>query len=173
VLRDGAVKGVDVERALRNANALLAGSRSETASGGADEQTGFSTLSASFVVRDGVARSDDLDLRSDLIRLGGAGQIDVAAGTLDYTVRATVLGTLRGPDGREVTALRGATVPVTLSGPLEQPRYTIDWGEVAKEQLKARAVDALTRRQPAKPDDKPRESIEQRARDALKGLFGR
>ncbi len=173
VLRDGAVKGVNIERALRNANALLAGGRTESASGSADEQTDFSTLSASFVVRDGVARSDDLDLRSALLRLGGSGEVDLAAGTLDYTVRATVVGTLRGPDGREVTALRGATVPVRLEGPLAQPRYSIDWGDVAKEQLKARAAEALTGRPPRAPDDKPRDSIEQRARDALKGLFGR
>ena len=171
-LRDGAVKGINVAKALRNARALLTGGQTETSTGSAAEQTDFSEMSASFTVKNGVARSDDLDLKSPLLRVGGAGQVDLPAGTLDYTVRASVVGSLKGQDGREISELRGVTVPVKLSGPFDKISYTIDWGSVAKDALKSRATEQLKERLAPKADEQ-RKKIEERARDALKGLFGR
>jgi AsmA protein len=158
-LRDGAVKGINVAQTLRNARAMLTGGRTESSTGSATEKTDFSELNVSFAVKDGVARSDDLDLKSPLLRIGGTGAVDLAAGTLDYTVRATVVGSLRGQDGRDISELRGVTVPVKLSGPFEKIGYSIEWGGVAQEVLRLRATEQL--RLPA------------RTLDALKGLFGK
>lgn len=162
-LRDGAVKGVNVAQALRNARALISGGSTETKTGSAAEKTDFSELTASFVIKDGIARNDDLDLKSPLIRVGGAGSVDIAAATLDYTVRASVVGTLKGQDGRDINELRGVTVPVKLSGPFDKMRYTIDWSAAAREALKSKAAEQLKERVAPK--------LEERARDALKGLF--
>ena len=41
------------------------------------EKTDFSELSASFRIADGVARSNDLDMKSPFLRLGGDGAIDI------------------------------------------------------------------------------------------------
>lgn len=164
-LRDGAVKGFNVAQALRNAKSLLSGGGTETKTGSAAEKTDFSELTASFTVKNGVARSDDLDLKSPLVRVGGAGQVDLAAGTLDYTVRASVVGTLKGQDGREINELRGVTVPVKLSGPFEKLSYTIDWGSVAKDALKSKATEQLK--------EKLQPKVQEKARDVLKGLLGR
>jgi len=160
-LRDGTVKGVNVAPALRNARAMLRGGQLETRTGSATDQTDFSEMSASFTVKNGIARNDDLDLKSPLLRVAGAGQVDLPAGTLDYTVRATVVDTLKGQDGGELAELRGLTVPVKLSGPFEKIGYTIDWSAVAQEALKARATEQWRQRLPPK------------AQDVLKGLFGR
>lgn len=164
-LRDGAVKGFNVAQALRNAKSLLSGGGTETKTGSAAEKTDFSELTASFTVKNGVAHSDDLDLKSPLVRVGGAGQVDLAAGTLDYTVRASVVGTLKGQDGREINELRGVTVPVKLSGPFEKVAYTIDWGSVAKDALKSKATEQLK--------EKLQPKVQEKARDVLKGLLGR
>lgn len=171
-LRDGAVKGVNVAQMLRNARAFLAGGQTETRTGSTTEQTDFSEMNASFAIKEGIARSDDLDLRSPLIRVGGAGQVDVAAGTLDYTVRASVVGTLKGQDGRDISELRGVTVPVKLSGPFEKISYSIDWGAAAQEALKSRASEQVKEKLQPKVDEQ-RKKLEDRAKDALKGLFGR
>jgi AsmA protein len=164
-LRDGAVKGVNVAQALRNARAIFGGGggQSETKTGSSAEKTDFSEMTASFVIKDGIARNDDLDLKSPLIRVGGAGQVDIAAATLDYTVRASVVGTLKGQDGRDINELRGVTVPVKLSGPFDRMRYTIDWSAAAKDALKSKAAEQLKERVAPK--------LEERARDALKGLL--
>ena len=152
-IRDGAVRGIDIARKLRDARALVLGGRSDTHKANTAEKTDFSELAVSFAIKDGVATSDDLDLRSALLRVGGAGRIDIGAGTIDYTARVATTGAL--------AELRGVTVPVRLSGPFDQLTYTIDWGGVAREAVKSRLVDDQ------------RKNIGQRARDALKGLLGR
>jgi AsmA protein len=171
-LRDGAVKGINVAQMLRNARSLLAGGQTETKTGSAAEKTDFSEMTASFAIKDGIARNDDLDLKSPLIRVGGAGQVDVPAGTLDYTVKASVVGTLKGQDGRDINELRGVTVPVKLSGPFEKISYSIDWGAAAQEALKSRATEQVKEKLQPKVDEQ-RKKLEERAKDALKGLFGR
>lgn len=165
-LRDGAIKGINLAQTLRNARSFLSsGGQTETRSGNASEKTDFSSLTASFAVKDGVARNSDLDLRSPLLRIGGAGQADVAAGTLDYTLRASVVGTLKGQDGRELGELRGVTLPVRLSGPFDAPSYTIDWRSAAGDALKSRATEQLKEKLQPKVQDK--------AKDLLKGLLKR
>lgn len=171
-LRDGAIKGINVAQVLRNARALLSGGQTETKTGSAAEKTDFSEMTASFAIKDGIARNDDLDLKSPLIRVGGAGQVDVPAGTLDYTVKASVVGSLKGQDGREINELRGVTVPVKLSGPFEKISYSVDWSAAAQDALKSRATEQVKERLQPKVDEQ-RKKIEERAKDALKGLFGR
>jgi AsmA protein len=140
-LRDGAIKGVDLADVLRRVRQAIAAARGkgpaiEERTGG-DDRTAFSSLDASFVVRDGVARNDDLDLRSPLLRVGGAGQVDLPRKHLDYLARVSVVGTLSGQGGAELAALRGVTVPVQVSGPFDALSYRVD--------VAALAIDAARR----------------------------
>lgn len=171
-VRDGAIRGIDLAQKLRNARALILGGRSEAQRANSAERTDFSELSASFRINSGVATSDDLDLKSPLLRVGGAGRIDLGASTIDYTARVAVVGSVTGQDGRALTDLRGVTVPVRLSGPFDQLSYSIDWGGVARETLKSRLADDVKRRLAPQTEEK-RPKLEERARDVLKGLFGR
>jgi AsmA protein len=160
-LRDGAIRGINLAAQLRAARALLAGGRPDALRANAAEKTDFSELAATFVIKDGVAVSDDLEIKSPLLRITGAGRIDVAAGTIDYATRVAVVGTLKGQDGRPVNELRGVAVPVKLAGPFEKLAWSIDWSEAAKEALKAQVA--------GKAEDK----LKDKARDALKGLLKR
>jgi AsmA protein len=140
-LRDGAIKGVDLADVLRRVRQAIAAARGkgpaiEQRAGGGD-RTAFSSLDASFVVRDGVARNDDLDLRSPLLRVGGAGRVDLPRKRLDYLARVSVVGTLSGQGGAELAALRGVTVPVQVSGPFDALSYRVD--------VAALAIDAARR----------------------------
>jgi AsmA protein len=171
-VRDGAIRGIDLAQKLRNARALILGGRSAAQRANSAERTDFSELSASFKINSGVATSNDLDLRSPLLRVGGAGRIDLGASTIDYTARVAVVGSLTGLDGRALTDLRGVTVPVRLSGPFDQLSYSIDWGGVARETLKSRLADDVKRRLAPQTEGKG-PKLEERARDVLKGLFGR
>ena len=183
-LRDGAVKGINIAQKLRDAQALLAGAgvgKSTTHEANATEKTDFSELNATFAIKDGVANNDDLDAKSPLLRLGGAGKIDVGGGRMDYVARVSVVGTLKGQDGRNLDQLRGATVPVRVSGPFEKLSYGIDFGGIAQEALKARLNEQLQRQlgggaqstpQSGSTPDKPASSRD-RAKELLKGLLGR
>lgn len=169
-LRDGAIKGINLGETIRNARSLLQGGRSETKAADSTQKTDFTSLDVSFTIKDGVASSNDLDVRSPLLRIGGQGQADIAAGTLDYTVNASVVGTSAGQGGRELEQLRGVTIPVRLTGPFENLSWAIDWETAGKEALKSRAADELKER--LKTDELENKAKE-KARDALKGLFKR
>jgi AsmA protein len=169
-LRDGAIKGINLAARLRDAKNLLAGAKEETQRANTIEKTDFSELNATFVIKDGVAVNEDLDMKSPLLRVGGAGKIDVGASSMDYTTRVSVVGTLKGQDGRTVDQLHGATVPVKLSGPLDRLAWSIDWSVAAQEALTSQVAQKLAP-QVQGEKDKARATVEQRARDALKGLL--
>lgn len=167
-LRDGAIKGVNIAAKLREARSFLSARKEDSARASSAEKTDLSELAASFTIKDGVATSNDLDGKSPLLRLAGAGKVDLGAGTLDYTAKVAVVGTLKGQDGRELTELRGVTVPVRLHGPFEKLSYNIDWGSVAQEALKAKATEQLKQKVAPQLQDQ-----RDKLRDQLKGLLRR
>lgn len=171
-LRDGAIKGINLAAKLRDAKSLLAGAKEDTTRANAAEKTDFSELNATFVIKDGVAVNDDLEMKSPLLRLGGGGRIDVGTSSLDYTTRVSVVGTLKGQDGRNVEQLRGVTVPVKLSGPFDRLAWNIDWNVAAQEALKSQVVQKLAPKVEAEKE-KARDAVEKKARDALKGILQR
>jgi len=167
-LRDGAIKGVNIAAKLREARSFLSARKEDTARASSTEKTDFSELTATFTIKDGVVTSNDLDGKSPLLRLTGAGKVDLGAGTIDYSAKVAVVGTLKGQDGRELSELRGVTIPVRLYGPFEKLSYAIDWGSVAQEALKAKATEQL--KQKVAPQLQEQRD---RLKDQLKGLLRR
>jgi AsmA protein len=165
-LRDGAIKGVDIGAIINKARSAL-GSQSAQAADG-KEKTEFSELSATFVIKNGVAHNEDLDVKAPLFRITGAGDIDIAKSTINYVAKAAVVATTQGQGGKERGDLTGLTVPVKLSGPLDGMKYEVDYravaGDLAKSKVGERAKDAI---------EKNRGKVEDTVRDRLKGLIGR
>jgi AsmA protein len=177
-LRDGAIKGVNLARTLRQARAALSMKRDEVSKASAAEKTDFSELTASARIEGGVARSDDLDLKSPFLRIGGSGRFDIGQGRIDYTARATVAPTATGQDGAELAALRGVTVPVQLSGPFEAIDWKVQWSAVAAAAVENKLKEKLGEKlfgKPAEPaaSGAPAQSIEDKAKEKLRGLFGK
>jgi AsmA protein len=142
-LRDGAIKGINLAKSMRQAKAALSLKDDASQKAVQTEKTDFSELSASFQIADGVARSNDLDLKSPYLRLGGDGAVDIGKGRIDYTARATVTGTAAGQGGAELAALKGVTVPVRLTGPFEAIDWKIQWSAVAAGALQNKVEDKL------------------------------
>ena len=168
-LRNGAIKGINLAETIRSArNLLKGGGKAETKASDSSQKTDFTELAVSFVIKDGIASSSDLDVKSPLLRIGGEGQADLVASRLDYTVRASVVGTSSGQGGRELEDLRGVTIPVRLTGPFEQLSWQIDWETAGKEALKGRAKEELQKRLGT---DDLEGKAKDKAKDVLKGLF--
>jgi AsmA protein len=165
-LKDGAIKGVDIGAIINKARSAL-GSQSAQAADG-KEKTNFSELNASFVIKNGVAHNEDLDVKAPLFRITGAGDIDIAKSTINYVAKAAVVATTQGQGGKDRGDLTGLTVPVKLTGPLDGMKYEVDYrgaaGELAKSKVGERAKEAI---------DKNRGKVEDKVRDRLKGLIGR
>ncbi len=174
-LRDGAIKGINLAETIRSARSLLQGGQAESKASDASKKTDFTAMSVSFIITDGVASSDDLDVRSPLLRLGGEGRVDIPASSLDYTVRASVVGTSTGQGGKELADLRGVTIPVRLTGPFDRLDWRIDWESAGKEALKSRVASELKERgvDTEQLEEKAKERAKEKIGDALKGLFKR
>jgi len=150
-LKDGALKGINLEDVIRKVKRQSAQS---------SQRTDLSELTASFVIKNGVAHNDDLSAKSPLLRLSGAGDVDVGGGTIDYLAKASVVASSTGQGGKDLADLNGITVPVRISGPLQDPQIRPD--------LKAAAGSAVKQQA-----QKAEEKLKERVQDRLKGLLGR
>ncbi len=145
-LRDSSLKGVNLGELLRKARSLR-GSNPPAEQGAAPaERTDFTELGASFVIRNGVAHNDDLSAKSPLLRLAGSGDIDIGGNSIAYLIKASVVATSGGQGGKELAELRGVTVPVKITGPLDAPRFRADLGATVGNAVKQRAEEKLKER---------------------------
>lgn len=157
-LADGAVKGINIAKKLRELGGRSNSTQTESAN--TDEKTDFSEMKASFKIRNGVAHNEDLTLKSPLIRMSGKGDIDIGHDSIDYLAKATLAGTLEGQGGKDDVS--GLTVPVRLSGPYTDLKYKIEFGslvsEVAKQKIESKKEELKGR-------------MQDELKDQLKGLF--
>lgn len=146
-LRDGAVKGINVAKLLRDAKAALKGQSTVSGTGNSAEKTDFSELTASFRIADGIAHNNDLAMKSPFLRLAGEGDIDIGQDSLNYLAMVSVVETSKGQEGKELEQLKGITVPLRLRGPYNKLAYSLDMGklieEAAKTKLKEKAEEKL------------------------------
>lgn len=155
-LADGAVKGINIARKLREAGNLF-GKQSQTQAANKDEKTDFSELKASFKVNNGVAHNDDLSLKSPLLRLSGNGDINIGNDSINYLAKATLAGTLQGQGGKDNVS--GLTVPVRLSGPYTDLKYTLDFGAMVSDTVKQKVKTEV------------KTKLQDQLKGGLKGLF--
>ena len=187
-LRDGAIKGIDIAGTIREARAKLGTLKGQqTQQADTNKKTEFSELSGTFNIQNGVARNNDLSLKSPLLRVGGEGEINVGEDTINYLVKASIVGTLTGQDGRGLNELRGVTVPVRATGPLTAPSFALDFNALLTDTVKQKAEDMvrgkieeqLFGKKPAPggapaPEGKPKAPTgRDAAQEVLKGIFGR
>jgi len=131
-LADGAVKGIDIAGTIRDVKSKINLLKSQ-ASIGADQKkrTDFSEMKATFNIKNGVAHNDDLSMKAPLFRVSGSGNIDIGNETINYLAKPTVVSTSKGQGGKDVEALNGVTIPVTLTGTFSAPKYALDYTAVA------------------------------------------
>jgi len=84
---------------------------------------------------------------SPLLRVTGAGDIDLPREVIDYSVRVSIVGTAEGQGGKTLEDLKGVTIPVKITGSFDNPRPKVDLASVLKEQatgeIKAKAEEKL------------------------------
>ncbi len=158
-LKDGAIKGINLAKTFRETKAVFTTRKDAMQQAKQTEKTDFSELSATFRIANGVARNDDLSMKSPFIRLGGAGDINIGEDRMDYLAKASVVATAGGQGGKELDHLKGLTVPVRVSGPFDKLAYNIEFGGLVAEAAKAKA------------EEKVKEKVQEKAGGVLKGLF--
>lgn len=189
---NGAVKGVNVAKVLRDAKAKLSGGSSST-----DEplQTDFAELSGSANIKGGVLQNQDLLMKSPFFRIAGRGKANLIDESIDYLTEVSVVETSKGQGGRELEELKGLTIPVKISGTFSAPKFAPDLEamvgskikekaktkiEEKKQELKGKALEKLGIGEQQQPADggasqtapeTPKEKLEDKLKEKLKGLF--
>ncbi len=131
---NGSIKGIDLAGMVRDAKSKLRELQGQkTVAENRTEKTDFTELKATFDIRNGVARNNDLMMKSPLLRVAGEGDIDIGNDRIDYLVKPTVVATSKGQGGHELAELSGVTIPVRVHGPRTDPKYTIDYSGLAME----------------------------------------
>ena len=143
-LADGAVKGIDIAGTIRGYKDKLTSLKGETnVEGDKTKKTDFSEMKATFNIRNGVARNDDLDMKAPLFRINGSGDIDIANETINYVARPTVVKSLAGQGGAGLDELSGVTIPVKVTGTFEKPKYALDFAGVATAIAQKKVLDKV------------------------------
>ncbi|MCD0494167.1 AsmA family protein [Chromobacterium violaceum] len=121
-LNNGALTGIDLVAALKNLPAEL---KEWNGAAQNDQKTTFSTLSTSFKLDSGVARSQDLKLASQLVNVNGGGKMDLKQNIVDYTMDVQA-------NPQEFARLKGVNVPLKITGPINSPVYALDFNALVK-----------------------------------------
>ena len=154
-LADGAIKGINLTKLVRGAQNLGQGGGVQTLKPGKDDKTEFNELKASFKVNNGVAHNDDLLVKSQSLRVTGNGDVNIGNDSINYMARATLAESVDGKGG-------SITVPVRLSGPFADLKYTVDYGAIvagiAKQKIDARK-------------DELKEKLQEKLKGGLKNLL--
>ncbi|SDU38416.1 AsmA family protein [Stappia sp. ES.058] len=124
---NGAILGLNIPKMVRGltVDTLLGWSENPA------QQTDFSVLAASFAVENGIATSSDLQMVGPLVRLSGAGTVDMPQKTLDWRLEPRVVADLGNTapvprDKGEARELDGLGVPVIVRGSWDRPRIYPD-----------------------------------------------
>ncbi len=135
VISDGAWRGVNIAKTIRDVKASLKSLKGgEQAINTSDvEKTDFTELSASFQINQGIARNQDLNMKSPLLRISGEGEVSLPAGQINYLLNTDLVNTSKGQQGKERDELTGVTVPIRIKGPLAKPSYSLDVASLIKQ----------------------------------------
>ena len=116
VFQDGAIKGLNVAQMIRSLTASTLSGWQESE----EKATDLSQLSASFKIDKGQAQTTDLNLVGPLVKMTGAGTIDLGTKQIGFRVEPKLVMTTEG-QGR-VSDPVGLGIPVMISGPWGSPR---------------------------------------------------
>ena len=167
---NGAIKGINIGALIRNPAGALVDPASQK-----DQETDFSEMSGTFTITNGIFKNTDLELKAPLLRVAGAGTIDLPQRTINYRIDPKVALTAQGQGGKSDAA--GIEVPVVIEGPWDHLTYRPQLDALLKDPSKA--IGEIKNMFGSKPSTSapatgtpPAPSSTSNPADLLKGLFG-
>ena len=142
-LLDGAIKGYDLQDTLvkvKTGIAQLQGD-DEVSDLQPEEKTKFAELSGTFIAENGVFRNNDLEMKAPLFRVNGGGDINIPDSSINYRLKVNVVDSVEGQGGQALKDLRGAEIPLKISGLLTDPKIVLDIGQLLKDSGEERSKE--------------------------------
>ncbi|QUJ68350.1 AsmA family protein [Photobacterium sp. GJ3] len=167
---DGAVNGINIPKMIREAKAKLKG-KSDTLDDEA-KKTDFSALTATFMLKDGKASTNNMYLASPLLRVDGKGYTNFIEQTLAFQIDTAVVATSKGQGGKSVDEVADITVPLDIKGTWSAPDYAINFKELVKRNSeldkRAKELEAKAKKEADRLEEKANKEV-QRGLDKLLG----
>ncbi|MEJ2456337.1 MAG: AsmA family protein [Candidatus Thiodiazotropha sp.] len=167
--RDGAVKGFNLAKMIRETRAKLSGEA--VAITNEPEQTDFSELSGKATIVNGLVNNQQLLAKSPYLRVNGSGKANLVQEDLDYTIRPVIVSTPKGQGGQGLEELVGVPIPVRIHGSWSDPQFSIQLAKILEEQQKAKLKEKLDSKVEEKLQEKVPEDLENKLKDKFKKLF--
>ncbi|NCC25812.1 MAG: AsmA family protein [Deltaproteobacteria bacterium] len=165
---NGAVNGINVPKMLRDAVGLFRGQRPVPDE---DLKTDFALLSGSVHVADALAVNKDLKMEAPLLRVSGAGRVNLLTKAVDYGTQVAVVATLKGQEGEPLSELAGLTVPLKITGTYDKPEFGLDVASVLKDKAVQEGLDRLKKEVEISKDVE--EKIPEEVKEKLPGVLDR
>lgn len=143
-LKDGTYEGTDVWYELRRARATL---KKETPPEPVlPARTKFSSVTATGVVTNGIMRNDDLVADLPFMQLTGSGDVNILAGTVDYSLKARVFEkpeALQQATPEEIADFTKTVIPLKITGSLSSPKVRPDVEALLRQRVEEDVKDAI------------------------------
>ncbi|MDH5436500.1 MAG: AsmA-like C-terminal region-containing protein, partial [Gammaproteobacteria bacterium] len=156
--KDGKLKGVDNVKEIMNTLSMLRGITPDTTS--SSNETAFSSLTGSMKFTNGVGTNNDLLLDSPILKITGAGNIDLVKEWVNYKAKAILAKDfqMEGFKESELNKIRGKSIPVAINCSLKAIdancfKYSLE--DLIKDEIENKIKDQLFKKfskpQPAAP----------------------
>ncbi|HSW93902.1 MAG TPA: AsmA family protein [Gammaproteobacteria bacterium] len=155
---NGALKGIDLGYLVDSAYALI---KHQPMTATNTNQTNFGTLTGTAVIRSGVINNNDFVGDTPRFAIRGAGTIDLVNQKIDYALQTAIKQ--RADQKDNAMNLYGLTIPVLITGNLNNPGIRLDSGALAK---------ALAEQQIKKVTNQTKEKIQEQIKKQLPGKAG-
>ena len=150
----GAVEGVDLWFEVDRAKALL--QKQAPAKGQSSGHTPFDAFQATADITNGIARTTDLNIASQNLRVSGQGTTNLVTSAIDYQIKATLY--------KEVPTAAAASGDILLEVPLNVTGTT--------SKLNVRPdLEAMAKSRAQQEIDKHKGELQQKLMDKLKGIL--
>jgi len=140
-LADGVYKGMDVWYEIRRAHALLRRTAPPVRSG--PEETPIRILDLAGKLSNGELRTDRFNAEIPFLRVSGAATVDLPKSRLDSNLTALVFEKPVFPDDNTLEDLVNVSIPLTVSGPVANPKVRVDLSKMVKSALKETLRETL------------------------------
>ncbi|MEZ5690236.1 MAG: AsmA family protein [Rickettsiales bacterium] len=127
MVSDGKIKGINIAKIVSGAKEVVTGVDSYS------EETSFSELSGSFTINKGILNNNDLIMKAPLLRLSGAGNIDLPRNYVNYRLSPSFVATLEGQGGQDKS---GINIPIIVSGTFNKLKFKPDLNAIAQDAIK-------------------------------------
>ena len=163
--KDGALNGVNIAALIREAQAKLEGQPAPKQE--QPTRTDFALLKGTATVTNGLVKNDDLVMKSPLLRITGAGEVNLPKEAVDYTLTTKFVGSLEGQGGKGSKKLEGVSIPIHIGGTFSKLTYVPDLGSVMTDAAK-KEVDKRVQKEKKNLEKKLGTDVPD---SLLKGLF--